>query len=389
MFVHVEDVFDPEAGYQVNELLKFSNLLNMEVTLITSNYMGPLEKKPDPEKDKKFEETYGIKIIRLPVKTKMSGRIVMKRMWKTIDALKPKVVYLHGIADFKDLVLYRKKKKYLILRDCHMSWVASKNKLAKLFYKFFKWFFAGKINKTNKYLTVFALGEEEKEYLQKIGIAEDKITMLPHGYNETSMFYSSESRSQTREKFGFQDEDVVITYTGKFNDSKRPDLIFDIVSRLPQEFIDEHQIRLLFVGSKNPEYFKFFQKKKAELLVNVLVVVSDFVPFENLRYIYSGSDICIFPKETTLSSIHAQVCGCPVIMENHKSNQERVVDNNHLYNTDDFDGAAKIIKDIIYNKEYIKSDKYLKKLENREYKNQIKLIKQVITAGDDSINIVK
>ncbi|NLI94681.1 MAG: hypothetical protein GX350_02570, partial [Erysipelotrichaceae bacterium] len=51
MFVHVEDVFDPEAGYQVNELLKFSNLLNMEVTLITSNYMGPLEKKPDPEKD--------------------------------------------------------------------------------------------------------------------------------------------------------------------------------------------------------------------------------------------------------------------------------------------------------------------------------------------------
>ena len=76
-------------------------------------------------------------------------------------------------------------------------------------------------------------------------------------------------------------------------------------------------------------------------------------------------------------------------MENHKSNQERVVDNNHLYNTDDFDGAAKIIKDIIYNKEYIKSDKYLKKLENREYKNQIKLIKQVITAGDDSINIVK
>lgn len=76
-------------------------------------------------------------------------------------------------------------------------------------------------------------------------------------------------------------------------------------------------------------------------------------------------------------------------MENHKSNQERVVDNNHLYNTDDFDGAAKIIKDIIYNKEYIKSDKYLKKLENREYKNQIKLIKQVITAGDGSINIVK
>ena len=47
---------------------------------------GSVRKKPDHEKDKKFEETYGIKIIRLPVKTKMSGRIVMKRMWKTISA---------------------------------------------------------------------------------------------------------------------------------------------------------------------------------------------------------------------------------------------------------------------------------------------------------------
>jgi len=39
------------------------------------------------------------------------------------------------------------------------------------------------INSSNKYAKVYALGNEEYEYLRALGINK-KIDMLPHGYNK-------------------------------------------------------------------------------------------------------------------------------------------------------------------------------------------------------------
>lgn len=376
--LHIEDYFDPSAGYQINELLYASKDFNDEVFLITSNDMSPFHKQFDIVLDTEFENKTGVKIYRLDSIIKISSRLILKELKETIKLINPDVVFMHGICDFKDLQLLKKKSNYKIIRDCHMSWVASKNKFRHLFYFFFRLFFAPIINKTNKYDIIYALGDEEYEYLNKIGINDNKIGYLPHGFNDTLMYYDGNERELVRLQYGFKKNDVVISYIGKFDYTKMPDIILDIVNKFEKKYIDDRSLKLLFIGPKNQDYMNKFNKKLNDIKNIIQVIVDDSKPFSELRKYYSASDICIFPKETTLSSIHAQVCGCPVIMENHKSNRERVIDNNNLFESNDLVQANQILKRIIDNEEFKKSNYYNSTLLDRDYKNQIRKIQRLI-----------
>ncbi|PUU86123.1 MAG: hypothetical protein CI948_2942 [Halanaerobium sp.] len=90
-----------------------------------------------------------------------------------------------------------------------MSWVAAKNRFRKLFYFFYKLTFANIINKTDKYQKIYALGNEELEYLHKIGIKDKKIDMLPHGFNDDIMYYDKKARQKLRKKLNIKDNIVI------------------------------------------------------------------------------------------------------------------------------------------------------------------------------------
>lgn len=380
--VHVEDYFDPTAGYQINEMIYANSSYNDEIYVITSNDMSPFHKQVDKNLDEKFESQTGAKIVRLDSRFKISSRLMLKKLWKCIDDIEPDILFLHGIGDFKDFILFKKKKTYIILRDCHMSWVASRNKLRNIYYRTFKLLFSTKINKSNKYEFVFALGDEEYEYLKKLGVGDDKIRYLRHGYNSEVMFYDNEARNNIRDMYGFNKEDIVISYIGKFDKYKRPDVIFDIMNNTDVDFIKEHNIKLLFIGPKETSYMEKFNDKLRSVDNIYDVIIDGAKPFNELRKYYSASDICIFPKETTLSSIHAQVCGCPVVMEKHKSNIERVISKSNLYEIDNIVQAKEIIVKIINDKDFEKEsnlDKiYL--LHDREYSNQISMLRSLVNS---------
>ena len=379
ILVHVEDYFDPTAGYQINELLFAGKDYGDKVYLITSNDMSPFHKDLSSKFDKEFERKTGIKIIRLEVYLKISSRIILKGLFKTINKINPHIVYMHGIGDFKDIILLGSKKKYVIVRDCHMSWVASKNRFRKIYYKFFRKIFAPIINKTDKYNKVFALGDEEYQYLINLGISPKKIDYLRHGYNEKIMFYDEDARIMVRKEYGFEDTDIVISYIGKFNNSKHPDIVFDIVDNMDKEFIDKNNIRLLFIGPKENNYMEnIFKPKLSKMKEKIEVTVDYSKPFSELRKYYSASDICIFPKETTLSSIHAQVCGCPVIMENHVSNNERVLKKDNLFEVNNLNQATDNLIRIIERREYLKNDDTANMFIDREYKNQVEKLRRLI-----------
>lgn len=377
--IHIEDYFDPTAGYQINELLIASKDLGDEVILITSKDMSPFHKQVELEKDKKFEIDTGIAIYRLDTVYKLSNRLILKNLKGKIEEINPDVVFMHGIGDFKDLQLWNKKTNYKIIRDCHMSWIASKNKLRHIYYLFYRLFFASIVNRTNKYEIIYALGEEEYEYLKKIGIHDDKIDYLRHGYNDLIMYFDENERNFIRDKYKFNDRDVIISYIGKFDYYKKPDLIIDIISKFDEKYLTANNLKLLLIGPKDESYMNDFYKKLEKIKNKIPIVIDDSKPFCELRKYYSASDIVIFPKETTLSSIHAQVCGCHVIMENYKSNVERVVNKNNLYQIDNIGEAYNILIRIIEDKKLNKKNNYECKLKNREYKNQIKKFKSRIS----------
>jgi glycosyltransferase involved in cell wall biosynthesis len=384
--IHVEDFFDPKSGYQINELLYASRKLEHNIYLITSDSLKPMHKEVNDNEDLAFENATGIKIIRKRLLFEYSGRVILKGLFKEIDKIHPDVVFFHGIADFKDLSLLKGKKRYLIYRDCHMSWVASINKFRKIFFIVYRAIFAKMINSTEKYSKIFALGCEEYEYLRILGINEEKISFLRHGYNHEIMFYDEHARFDLRESFGINKNEILIAYIGKFDYFKRPDLIFDVMNELRIEYRDN--IKILFLGPKDDEYYNLFNQKLAKFYNPNCVIVEESKDFNELRKYYSASDICIFPKQTTLSAIHAQVCGCIVMMENHKSNIERNINIDYLFSQNDLLQASKILEKIINSKDY--SDRYnnislaLEKFKDREYSNQIKYIFQDILQKENA-----
>ncbi|MCG7421117.1 glycosyltransferase, partial [Macrococcus epidermidis] len=377
--IHVEDYFDPTAGYQVNELLSAKKSSDDEYILITSNDMTPFHKVVDAKKDEEFEKAYNVKIIRLDKVFKISSRIVMKNLLKTIDKLNPDVVFFHGIGDFKDLLLLMKKRKYLIIRDCHMSWAGSHNKFRNLFFLLYRNTFARIINKTNKYSIVFSLGVEETEYLNALGINDNKIKSLPHGYNSANMYFSQRERDKLRFENGVKSQDILVGYIGKFNEYKRPDLIMDIIEKVPQDYMIKHNIKIIFVGPKEKQYYEMFKEKLSKFKYKNQVIIYDAVKYTELYKYFSATDVLIFPKETTLSSIHAQVCLNAVIMENHKSNIERVINNDTLYEINNLDHAFNILIEVIekLNSGKINNEASKLLIEKREYSNQLIFINEV------------
>jgi glycosyltransferase involved in cell wall biosynthesis len=147
---------------------------------------------------------------------------------------------------------------------------------------------------------------------------------------------------------------------------------------LGNEFLKSYKIKLLLIGSKDKAYMQEFNNKLESIKTCCSVVIDEAKPFNELRKYYSASDICIFPKQTSLSAIHAQVCGCPVVMERHVSNEERVFNKENLYEIDDLNQAAHIIKRIIERKEYYKTDENFIRFEEREYENQIRKLRSVV-----------
>ena len=379
IIIHVEDYFDPTAGYQINELLFAGKDSADDVYLITSNDMSPFHKDHSIKADEDFEKNTGVKIVRLDVYFKFSSRIILKGLFKTIKQINPHLVYMHGIGDFKDLILFRTKRKYEIVRDCHMSWVASQNRFRMLYYTLFRKIFAPIINKTDKYTKIFALGDEEYQYLTNLGISQSKIDYLRHGYNDAIMYYDHAARTSIRKEYGFEDSDVVISYIGKFNKSKSPDIVFDIIDNIDKSVIDEFKLRLLFIGPKENQYMQnTFGTKLKQMEDKIKITVDSSKPFNELRKYYSASDICIFPKETSLSSIHAQICGCPVIMEDHVSNIERVVKKDNLFEVNNLNQATDILKRIIERREYLKNNATSNLFNDREYKNQVEKLRKLI-----------
>ena len=377
--IHVKDNFHPNYGYQINEILNVQKSMNDEIIVISTKDMSYFHQEYNEVLDRKFEAETGIKIIRLDYLFKISSRLFYKDLFKVLDKLKPDIVYMHVLCDFKDFILYRKKRNYLIYRDCHMSWVASNRKMKKIFYKIYNLLFSSIINRSDKYEKIFALGVEEYQYLKKIGINDNKIDYLYHGYNKNIIYYDENERNSIREKYGFSKSDIVISYIGKFDKNKSPDLLIDIVNRLSENVLSKFCIKILFIGSKESEYMNLFNEKLKTLDNRVKVVIDNSKPFLELRKYFSASDICIYPKETTLSSIHAQVCGCPVIMEKHDSNKERVIIQENLFDIGDLDKASLILNKIILEGLYCKKInlKRKKSLEFREYNKQIKKLRNV------------
>ncbi len=323
--VNIEDYFHPDNGYQINILAKFFSRFGHDVTIITSK----MDKMPDfltsffgkediEERDRAFEQEYGVKIIRLPILKYVSGRSIYKPgLLKLIRSLSPDVLFVHDNYTAAGMWATWKVKKLgcALFMDNHMCEMASRNRFHKLLQKFYKTFLTPKVIKNQ--LTIVATGEDRfAENL--LGVPRELSPLIAFG-SDTMLFHpDAEQRSAFRKEHGISDDAFVVLYAGKLDEYKGGKFLADLTC---QPLHTDKEVVYVVVGNTVGEYGKEVESRFTESHYRLLRFPTQKYP--DLPKFFQMADLALLPKQCSLSLFDMNACGLPVLGEDNEVNVER------------------------------------------------------------------
>ncbi len=171
------------------------------------------------------------------------------------------------------------------------------------------------------------------------GMPEEKLSLIPLG-TDTTLFHPVRSddeaarRQELRQRFGFEDGDVVCIYTGRLDDAKGPLLLAEAVSALRA---GGRAYRGLFVGSGSVA---------SAIAAHPGCSVTPFVPWKQLADYYRAADVAVWPRQESLSMIDAAACGLPVVISGRASTTERYEGNGRTYAEGDPADLARVLGEL-------------------------------------------
>lgn len=378
--VHIEDYFHPDAGYQINILPKYLSKFGHSQTIITSE----MKKIPEEltsffgktnidERDRVYEKENGVKIIRLPLITFLSGRAVFGLgLEYKLKKLKPDVIYVHGNDTLTGIrvILLRQLFSCRIVTDSHMLEMASKNKFNELFRNWYKLFITPIIKKNN----IPVIRTQDDMYVEKcLGIPIKRAPWISYG-SDVLLFHKDEKKKNNfRKKYNIENEALVIVYAGKLDESKGGLLLADAFKHR----FEEREVVLIVVGNTIGEYGDKVEETFEQSENRIIRFPTQ--KYIDLAKFYQVADICVFAKQCSLSFYDAQACGLPVIAEDNNINKDRCShDNGWVFKQGDKNDLRKTIITVskmdsavfstyVHNAERFIRDNYNYETKAREY----------------------
>ncbi len=392
--VHVEDVFHPDTGYQLNLLSKYMVAAGHDVVIITAEteklpkgFMNFFGSENIRRRDEIFTHNYGVRIIRIPTKGYYSGRVFLSsRFFEIIKSENPDVVYVHGNDTLTGMryLLNLKKMKYPIVMDSHMLDMAAKNKFKSVFRFFYKTMFAPIIIKN----LIPVIRTQDSDYVEKaLGIPLSLAPWISTG-SDTMVFKKDQIiRAKMRQKNNIKENEFVVTYAGKLDEAKGGMLL----ARALREKINlvSKKICFIIIGNAVGEYGQqvedIFSTSENRILRFGTQKYMELAPF------FQMSDLVIFPKQCSLSFYDAQACGIPVLFEDNEINSKRAVNGNAVTfkSNDIYDCRKKIIQIANMNaSDYLSMSRASEELikESYDYKKICDTYLDVITKEIDKYN---
>lgn len=323
--VQIEDFFHPDAGYQVNILAKYFANKGHEVVVVTAemdkipNELTAFFGKEDIEtKDREYEKEYNVRIIRVPVKRYISGRVIYKKsLRKIIDKLVPDVLYVHGNDTFVGMqyILRARKLRFPIVTDSHMLEMASKNRFNKIFRAFYKLFVTPKIVKYG----IPVIRTQNDEYVQKcLGIPLEQAPWISYGSDMMLFHQDLSKRISFREKHNISNDDFVVVFAGKLIESKGAMLL---AKTFASKFNTDKKVVLIVVGNTSGSYGELVEAEFKNSENRILRFPTQ--KYRDLAIYYQASDLAVFAKQCSLSFYDVQACGLPVVSEDNNINVDR------------------------------------------------------------------
>jgi len=135
------------------------------------------------------------------------------------------------------------------------------------------------------------LNEPLKEKLINKGIEEMKLEVIPNGIDVDEFNLSKEEVERVKRKYGIDDDNVVVMFSGSITPRKG---VIHLVKAV--EMLNDNKITLLIVGNLNVD------KKYAKMVMdyvrrkNINAKFTGFVPYEDLKALYSACDIFVLPS---------------------------------------------------------------------------------------------
>ena len=346
--LHWEEMFHPSFGYQINILAKFQAMQGHDVTIMSPEritehpYFSNFAQEGDLDAgDAEYTRIYGVKIIRMPWKRVVSGRVIYKRGYiEKIKSFDADIVFVHTNDTISAINIARKHKRINkpLIFDNHMVEVASENRYSGLFRKAFRTF-VSPIVKKNKWI-VFRT--QDIDFINKAyGLPEELTPFLSFGTDTTLFHPDDEVKKAFRAELDIADNDFVVVYTGKINEGKGGKLFANTIK---DKFPVDKNIVFIIVGSTSAEYGKEVEPLFAQSENRVIRFPTQ--EYQNLAKFYQAGDLSVFPHQSSLSFYDAQACELPVISDDDKLNVDRVAHGNGFsFKTGDInDFRDKILK---------------------------------------------
>jgi glycosyltransferase involved in cell wall biosynthesis len=172
------------------------------------------------------------------------------------------------------------------------------------------------------------------------GVQKKKVEVLHLGV-DTEVFHPIDGsnleaeRVVTRKILGFDDDELVLIYTGKITVDKRVDLIPEAVSRLRERGISA---RALIIG-EGPA--------KDSISSDSNVTMLPFMSYQELARYYRASDIAVWPTTESTSMLDSAACGLPIIVSSLMVYREHVDGNGLVYDLGDVDSLVSCLQDLV------------------------------------------
>ena len=323
--VMIEDFFHPEAGYQCNILSRYLTAYGHEVVMVTSE----MEKMPDKykdffgceeleSKDEYFSTRFGIKIVRIPLKSHISGRSIYdSQIYRVVDALNPDILYVHGNDTYIGIryIMRQGRLRYPIISDNHMIEIATNNRLSKYFKLFYKVVVTPRIIKYGtRIIRTVDIDFVNKYY----GIPYQQTPFIGFGSDVRLFHESIQVRKQKRRELGISENAFVFVYAGKL-DEKKGGLFF--AEAIKNRFLADKEIVFVIVGNTIGEYGEKTEKVFSES-------ENKIIRFPTQRYIdlpqyFQLADVTVYPKQCSLSFYDSTACGAPALVEDNQIGLQR------------------------------------------------------------------
>lgn len=332
--LHIIDRFNPTLGQEINFIAKNKNA-DIDLIILTSTSLKTWNIKNHhevKEADLDYYKTNEVSIIRQEVFFEIGEKLWLKGIIKTIENLKPEVVYVHGIEyiTFIRIILWHAFNQplgYRLYTDTHSLFQFTKGSIFRsIYYSLLKALIIPLVNKLN--VIAFYTAEENKDLLQKFyKVKPTLIKSFIIGADLTTFKFDENERLKKRQQYQIKNEELLIVFSGRLCVQKGPHLILEAFNKIKYQLTKP--ISLLFIGFHDDAYIDNVMKPLVDSSIRVFIEMAQ--PSKLLPGYFSAADFAVFPLESTLSSLECQACRLPVIMEDNATNNQRAKMGGLLY----------------------------------------------------------